>query len=849
MTTTTSNALPPSIEQTRGLAESYVPAAADMDEMLGPGGELRPHWQKFAGMLDGLGRSEMLVRAEQARRIIRENGVTHNVYGESDGLARPWNLDLLPLLVPAAQWDALAQALTQRARLLNALARDIYGHGTAVAAGVLPAEIVHGNPWFLRPLHGISLPQECWLHLYAADLVRRPGGQFQVLNDRTQAPSGTGYALENRIVLSRVLPNMFSQCNVLRLAPFFIALRKMLAGLAPSNRENPRIVLLTPGPYNETYFEHAYLARYLGYTLVQGNDLTVRDCRVFLKTLSGLQRVDVILRRVDDDFCDPLELFSGSFLGVPGLLQAVREKTVAVANAIGTGVLQAPAFLPFLPALCRHLLGEELHLPSVPTWWCGNPDSLRYVLENLGQMVIKAAMPLRYTRQIFGSELSAQELIELAERITARPANFVAQENVTSYSAPVLAENQVQARRCVLRAFLTASEDSYAVMNGGLTRVSKSADALIVSVQSGAGSKDTWVLSESAVSEVSLLTPASQPLELSRDGGDLTSRVADDLFWLGRYTQRAEAVVRLARSIFVRLSDPVSVDSRQASQRLIRELIRRPSNVGSSAREVAAHLFSKADPSGMLSAIDHVHSLARVLRDRISVDAWQILREVDREIPGLEEMPSIDSTLKDDRIGDVVELLNKLVHGYLAFGGMAADSMTRGLGWRFLDMGMRIERGMALARLIRATLVQESQEELPLLDALLDFADSSLTYRRRYFTRIEPTAVLDLILADEANPRSIAFQIAGIEEHLSHLPRESNHPQRNPDYQMAMRLRSKIRLTDMAAMCQSVSGTRVQLRALLDDVCESLGRVSELLGEIFFSHALSSGRLLGGNLE
>jgi len=849
--TMTTKASDPMLDAPRGLGESYVPRIPAMDEMMEGDGSLRAHWRSFASMMDDLGREEIILRSEQARRIIRENGVTHNVYGESDGLARPWNLDLIPLLIPVGEWTALSESLMQRARLLNALMRDIYGPGTCLSAGIIPPSIVHGNPWFLRPLHGLTPPLNCWIHLYAADLVRSADGQFQVISDRTQAPSGTGYSLENRIVLSRVLPSMFSQCNVHRLAPFFIALRKMLASLATANRENPRVVLLTPGPYNETYFEHAYLARYLGYTLVQGNDLTVRDCRVFLKTLSGLQRVDVILRRVDDDFCDPLELFSGSFLGVPGLLQAVRDKTVAVANAIGSGVLQAPAFLPFLPAICRHLLGETLRLPSVGSWWCGDRESRRYVLENLDKLVIKAALPLRYTKQIFGAELSQEGLLELKSKIESRPGEFIAQENVSSFSTPVLIGDTVQSRPFVMRAFLAASDDSYAVMPGGLTRVSKSADALIVSLQSGAGSKDTWILGDGPVSEVSLLTPASQPLELSRDGGDLTSRVADDLFWLGRYTQRAESVVRLARSIFVRLSDPNSADNLRASERLIRELIGWSPAVGNGipARQVAAQLFSKADPGGLLSSINHMHNLARVLRDRISVDAWQILREVDREIPGMEEIPSIENSLQDDRIGDVVELLNKLVHGYLAFGGMAADSMTRGLGWRFLDMGMRLERGIALARLIRATLVQVSEDELQLLDALLDIADSSLTYRRRYFTRIEPTAVLDLLLADEANPRSIAFQIAGVEEHLSRLPRESNHPQRSPDYQLAMRLRSRIRLTDMAAICQATGGSRVQLRSLLEDVIDSLGRLSALLGEIYFSHALSSGRLSGGNLE
>ncbi len=840
----TTHVTEPGLDHHRGLAESYLPHTPAMDEMLEPDGSLRAHWRPFVSIMDDLGRREVLARSDQARRIIRENGVTHNVYGDSEGLARPWNLDLLPMLFQSAEWSVLAESLTQRARLLNAVAGDLYGPATSVASGVLPPELLYGNPWFLRPAHGITPPQDRWLHLYAADLVRSASGEFQVMSDRTQSPSGAGYSLENRIVLSRVLPTAFSQCNVLRLAPYFISLRKMLMSLAATNRENPRVVLLTPGPYNETYFEHAYLARYLGYTLVQGNDLTVRDCRVFLKTLSGLQRVDVILRRVDDDFCDPLELYAGSYLGVPGLLQAVREKTVAVANAIGTGVLQAPALLPFLPALCRHLLGEELRLPSLPTWWCGDPDSRRFVLDNLNTLVIKAALPLKYSRPVFADGLSNNALAELAAKIEARPSEFVAQEKASAFSTPALVDEEVISRRFVMRAFLAASEDSYTVMPGGLTRISKLPDSLIVSFQSGAGSKDTWIVGDGPVKEVSLLSPASQPLDLSRDGGDLTSRVADDLFWLGRYTQRAESVVRLARSIFTRLSDPNSVESLRAGERLVPTLIGwTPTGDAGLAHQVAVEMFSSVDASGLISSINNVHGLARVLRDRISVDAWQILREVDREFP------TIDSTADEERIGDVIELLNKLVHGYLAFGGMAADSMTRGLGWRFLDMGMRIERGLAVTRLLRATLVQASEDELPLLDVLLDIADSSLTYRRRYFTRLESTAVLDLLLADETNPRSIAFQIAGIDEHLSHLPRESLHPQRNPDRQLILKLRSMIRLTDIAEICKPVDGVRAQLEAILVEIINSFGKLSEFLGEIYFSHALSSGPLSGGNLE
>jgi len=451
----------------RGFAHSYIPQTPRSDEMLEADGSLRPHWRMFVSMIDDLGSEELTRRWEQARRLIRENGITHNVYGDPNGLERPWSLDLVPLLIPAPEFRDVGDALTQRARLLDMLLRDLYGKGETLSRGLLPPELVYANPGFLRPLVGLQPPQGHFLHVYAADLIRTESGQLRVLADRTQAPSGAGYTLENRIVLSRVLPTIFRQCNVQRLAPYFIALRQTLASLAPANRENPRVVLLTPGPYNETYFEHAYLARYLGYTLVQGNDLTVRDCRVYLKTLGGLQRVDVILRRVDDDFCDPLELHANSFLGVPGLVQAVREGTVAVANALGSGVLQTPAFLPFLPAISRHFLGEELRLPSVETWWCGQSDALRYVLDNLSRLVIKPAFPTRgAVDPTFGHALSREQLADLASRISAHPSNYVAQEMTASSTAPVLLNDSLQSRRFVMRTYLAAEHDSGRVVAG-----------------------------------------------------------------------------------------------------------------------------------------------------------------------------------------------------------------------------------------------------------------------------------------------------------------------------------------------------------------------------------------------
>jgi len=827
----------------RGFADEYAAFSPVCDEMIDGDGSLRSHWGMMVSMLDDMGRDELMRRWEQARRLIRENGITHNVYGDPKGQDRPWSLDLVPLLLQADEWRRVGDALIQRARLMDLLLADLYGPATCIAEGLLPPELVYANPGFLRPCHGISPPRGQWLHLYGADLIRCADGQLRVFTDRTQAPSGAGYSLENRIVLSRVLPNVFRQCNVQRLAPFFIALRRTLASLAPANRENPRVVLLTPGPYNETYFEHVYLARYLGYALVQGNDLTVRDGLVYLKTLGGLQRIDVILRRVDDDYCDPLELYTRSFLGVPGLIEAVREGNVAVANALGSGALRAPAFLPFLPGICKHLLGEELLMQSVQTWWCGEPQVLKHVLDNLAHLVIKPAYPSSQRDLVFGEELSKTQLAELAAKLIASPAEYVAQEHIVSYTAPVLQNQQIQSRRYVLRAYLAADNGSYAVMPGGLTRVTGSDASRVVSLQYGGGSKDTWILADRPVSEISLLTPAWQPLEISRDDAALPSRVADDLFWLGRYVQRAEATVRAARCVFGRILEQTDEETSRTIGVLARLLLgtHAPPLGPGIEQALARELFDPNGPGRLRVTISDVHGLARVLRDRISADAWRILQTIERDMS--------ESAPDTDQIAGALELLNKLAAGLLAFGGVVAESMTRGQAWSFLDLGQRIERGVSTARLVRGVLVDVWPEENALLESVLEIADSSLTYRRRYLTRMEAAAAVDLLLSDETNPRSVAFQVQAIDEHLAQLPRESNDPKRNRDRQIALKLRTMLKLADIPAACENVASRRPGLDKLLADIFADLASISQIVSQTYFSHAEVAPTLLSVGRE
>src|ERR1700691_600578 len=538
------------------LTADYRQAPGVYDEMCVESGVLRPHWDRYIASLSSLGGKELAHRWQIARQRIRENGVSYNVYGDPLGTDRPWSLDAIPMLIPDEEWSYLEAGLIQRARLLNTILADLYGPQKLLLNGDLPAALVFGNPAFWHACHDVPVPGATYLHLLAVDLARSPDGQWWVISDRTQAPSGAGYSLENRIVMAETFPDLFREFRVKRLASFFRSFRDTLLRLSPVTRDNPRVVLLTPGPFNETYFEHSYLARYLGFTLVQGGDLTVRDSRVFLKTLEGLKQVDVILRRLDDSFCDPIELRSDSYLGVAGLVEAVRAGNVAVANALGSGLIETSAFMPFLPGLCRRMLGEDMKLPAAATWWCGQPRALRYVLDHLDNLVIKPAFPSKGMEPVFGGKLSADGRSRLIERMKDNPHEYAGQELLSLSTAPVWSEeNGLTPRRVVLRVFLAAEGDSWIVIPGGLARASSSIDTPVVSMQRGGGSKDTWVLSDGPVDTFSLQTPRDLPVTLIRGSiSELPSRAADHIFWLGRYAERSEHLARMLRCILVRLT-------------------------------------------------------------------------------------------------------------------------------------------------------------------------------------------------------------------------------------------------------------------------------------------------------
>jgi uncharacterized circularly permuted ATP-grasp superfamily protein/uncharacterized alpha-E superfamily protein len=836
-----------------GLCKAYVPPTSVFDEMEEHDGAVRSHWQMFVNLLDDLGPAELERRWLTARQLIHDNGVTYNVYGDPAGMDRPWNLDAIPFILGATEWNWIEGALAQRARLLDAIVADLYGPQKLIHDGLLPPELIFGHRGFLRPLHGAIVPNNRWLHFYAADVGRSHDGTLWVIGDRTQAPSGAGYALENRIVVSRALPDVFRDCRVRRLATFFRTLRDTLKSLAPHNRDNPRIVLLTPGPYNETYFEHAYLARYLGYTLVQGGDLTVRDNRVFLKTLGGLQPVDVILRRQDDDFCDQLELRADSDLGIPGLVQAIHSGNVAVANALGSGMLETPALMMFLPRLCKHLLGEELKIPSVGAYWCGDATARSHVIANLHRMVIKPTFPGTGLEPIFGQSLTAADLQILRARITACPRDYVGEEQITLSTGPVLTHGRVEPRHMVLRAHLVATQDgSYAAMPGGLTRFSAAADSMIVSMQRGGGSKDTWVLSGGPVDTFSLLAPPGQVIDISRAGGDLPSRVADNLYWLGRYVERAEGVARLSRGIASRLTDHHFETSPELAT-LLTALVRVEKTEKKEKAKpplqpeehLAEILLDPAYSQGLQMTLSDIYRIASLVRDRISIDTWRIINRFEHDFPS--------ARTGQFRLNETLPALDRLIITFAAFGGLAMESMTRGYAWRFLDMGRRIERSLATLALLRSTLVPQARRETVLLESVLEVADSAMTYRRRYMTTLQIAPVLDLLLVDESNPRSVGFQLARLSEHVDGLPKLTAGVGRSPEERILLRCLTELRLADLREISELVVTPevthRLQLADMLDHLTQQLYALSDTLSQSYLSHAVASRQLSSFTLE
>lgn len=805
------------------LAPHYSLDAQRYDEMFLPDGSVRPHWRPFVERLKDTSVARMRERDELAQRRIRENGVTYNIYADPGGADRPWSLDPLPLIVSNDEWAQLAGAVAQRARLLDRVLADLYGPQTLLADGLIPPALVYGQHGFLWPCLGVQPPGGVWLHQYGVDLARSPDGRWWVIADRTQAPSGAGYALEDRLIVSRVYPELFRDLRVAHLTEFFSATRAALARYAPVTAgEQPLIALWTPGPANETYFEHVYLARHLGFPLVEGSDLTVRGDTVYLKSLRGLQRVHALMRRQDDIWCDPLELRGDSALGVPGLLGAVRAGRVLVTNALGSGVVASQALMGFLPALCERLLGEPLAMSSVATWWCGEASALAFVRAHLGELVIKPAYPSQQMLPVFGHELDAAGRAELLARIEARPHAYVAQEMVRLAQAPTWQGDGLAPRICGLRAYAAATPGGYAVMPGGLGRVAGAGQANVLSMQRGGSSKDVWVLQPLADDGGALLKPSMSRIDLQRGGLNLSSRVVEGLFWLGRYTERMEVAARMLRVILGRVDyamGEVPTSALRAALAMARVLGVLPATATQGSDALAA-VFDEGMPGGVAATAQQLLRTAARLRDRFSLDHWHTLTRLQRDLTQAQggAQGLAHAHLFVDRVLTLTALLS----------GFTMDNMTRDEGWRFLMLGRRIERLDFVATGVASFVEQPIASTPDALEWLLELLDSSITYRSRYMRAPELLPVIDLAVFDAGNPRSVQFQVLALRQDLAVLRQELRAV---PQHQV-VEAASALDEFDLDALAGSEALLARQLRALV----AAAQQLAVQLDRRFFTH-------------
>ena len=800
---------------------AYRPLPGIFDEMMDGDGRVRAHWQPFLSMLAALGADEINRRFAAADRYLRGSGVFYRVYEDAAGIERPWPLSHVPLIIEPSEWKQLEAGLIQRAELLEAVLADAYGPALLCRDGRLPAALVAGNPEFLRPMVGVSPPGGAHLRFYAVDVGRGADGRWWVLSDRAQAPSGAGYAIENRLALSRAIPDIYRTTRVERIAPFFQALQAEL--LALSRQDDPQICLLTPGPLSETYFEHAYLARYLGLLLVEGEDLSVRDDGVFVRTVSGLRRTEVLVRRIDADFADPLELNAASRLGAPGLLQAVRDDKIVIINSLGAGLVEARAMLAFLPALAPIVLGADLAIQNVATWWLGRADMREEMIGELDRMVIAPAFEPQIdgssSNEVLGAKLDDSQREALILSIRDRGVDYVAQEAVTLSSMPVWRDGHLQPRPFTLRLFLTKVGERWQVMPAGFVRIAESADARAVSLQRGAATADAWVLSHGPVAETTML-PTPERIQVQRATGLLPSRSADNLFWVGRYVERAEATLRLMRAMINRAAeaDETAAPVIAGIVSLLDAWDAVPKDAQSApVGFVTRAVLTRADLSGSLPCLTGAaRSAASVIRDRFSPDAWRALNDLATMIAlPLSVGPSETAII--ERVEAALRIISSL-------SGLAQENMTQLSGWRFLELGRRIERAILTGRLVRCFAGPGAPDGG--LELLLELADSQITYRQRYVMVAARAPVMDLILLDPNNPRSVAFQLDRIETHLSALPGRSATGRLSPVQQIAASIATRLRTVDAAAIDE----------ALILDIEQSLMKLSDAITAAYLSN-------------
>lgn len=799
------------------------------DEFWKEPGVAREHQTELLNYLQSAGSSRhaAIERAVSAR--ILEQEISFNILGDPDGTTRPWRLNPWPFVISEQEFITLAAGMAQRAHLLSEILDDIFGPQRFLAEGLIPAELVFGNPRYFRSVAGVRPLGGHRLTLYAADLGRNEQGIFEVYSDRTAAPTGSGYALENRLVIGQVHSELFRSYRVQKINSFFSLVHETLKNLRSNRQAAPRIALLTPGLQDESSFEHAYLARYLGLDLVEGRDLTVRGDEVFLKTLEGLKKVDVILRRMPDENCDPLELREDSVTGVSGLVAAARAGTVGIVNPLGSGVVEAPAFKAYLDVVHRALHGQPLSLPGVPCRWLGDVRHREEVFSSLDSWVFKHAFKERSENVVVGGSLNNEEKTALIRKIDANPHRFVA-ERWSERSLSPLSAAATEGVPMSIRLFACRSNHDFQVMTGGLVRLSDDPDGIFLSGTTNPISKDLWVPSKRSAEPPQLPAMPVQPLTLRRGGVDLPSRLFDDIFWLGRHIERCDNAARLVRAGLEPITAEGNVPPRDLIDALFQTIhsleivgpvlgAQRPNL----ERLLRTALYDGTKPNSVRSSLERIKGLTSAVRSRLSRDASDALRRLGRVLDeGNLGPPTVDDALKE-----VQELIIVLA----AIHGIVGSNMVRGHAWMFIEMGRRIEHAVFVLTLLQHMFPKDGSHLR--MATLLNICDSTLTYRSRYLSTLQPAPVADLILTDATNPSSVLFQVRRLLYCVRKLPGEPRFPLSRAEQRLVL-IETQLVTADLEKACASDAES---LRGLAEECINLFWQVSDDLAHTYFSHA------------
>jgi len=854
-------------------ADNGIESASD-NEASSP--DMTRAWAGFFDELKDQTRADITQRSTHLARQVRDNGVTYNVYADEDGPQRPWSLDLFPLIIAPVDWRHIAQGVLQRVRLLERVMADVYGPQQLLHSGLLPPALVQGHPGYLRSMHGVKSVGGRYLHIAAFDMTRGPDGNWWLVGQRTQAPSGLGYLLENRLAISAQFNNAFDKLKVQRLAGTYRALMDSLHANSPLGAD-AHLALLTPGPYNETYFEHAYLARYLGLTLVEGNDLLVRDERLYLKTLKGLVPVHGLLKRVDDQYLDPLELRADSTLGVPGLLQAIRAGNVLVANAPGSAFLESPALLGFLPALSRHFFDEELCLPALPTWWCGENSAMFDALSRLRDCVIKPTYPGAAGHASFdavlGERQTQQALDEWAGRIAQHPQEHTVQAYMPfsqmptwqrGQAAPNTTEHALVARSVVLRVFAVADPaQGWRVLPGGLARVASS-DQDITSMQRGGSSADVWSLTSGEVDRTPLLHPHLTPESLLQRKRLVTSRAAESLFWLGRYTERTENTLRLARLTLDCLhgEDPNNASLLtwlgQMAQANTLVLPGVPTPLQAPRvfeRALIDSLGSTRNATSVGFCLRALKLAASSVRERLSQEHWRIITRAEETLFARFGQYQQRGNCPTQQ---ALQILKDTSDQMAAITGAQTDRMARDDGWRLLSIGRHVERLGFLANALSLALRWRTLQTDSGFDAVIELFDNAITFHAQFQQSRDIAALIDLLVIDRDNPRSVSWVAHTLRGRLAKLagsdPNELSDLSLKVPNPSAWGLAQLCELApDLVTPTDTFSDNAAAVEAprydLLQDVlqqcCQAAFEVSEDISATYFTHAGLANRSVG----